>query len=152
MSIVDTPENDLSNCEDKSYMRKVRTSSVESSSTRFLCSIHAIYNRVNSAKNNVSCWNHTPQVIIHWLVQRDIITFSSEKLVNKFYNCIEKHPHVIQSQSFSGSTFFKVNGTLLNKHNHLIQISVQDLHNDIILPVSQVFLCTKWGWQSMYWR
>ena len=50
MSIVDNPENDLSNVDDKSYMRKVRTSSVKSSSTRFLCSIHAIYNRVNSAQ------------------------------------------------------------------------------------------------------
>ena len=44
MSIVDTPEKDLYNADRKSDTRRVRTSSVKSSSTR------AMYNRVNFAK------------------------------------------------------------------------------------------------------
>ena len=50
MSIVDTPEKYLSNVEGKSDMRKVRTSSVKSSSTLFSCSVRAMYNRVNSSQ------------------------------------------------------------------------------------------------------
>ena len=33
--------------------------------------------------------------------------------------------------------FVKINGTILNKHKHLLQISVRDLHNDMILPISE---------------
>ena len=37
--------------------------------------------------------------------------------------------------------FVKINVTIVNKQNHLLQISVQDLHNDMILPLHQgVFL------------
>ena len=43
MIFVDTPEKDLSNVEGKSDMRKVRTSSVNSSST---------YNKVNLTKKH----------------------------------------------------------------------------------------------------
>ena len=50
MSVVDTPEKDLSNVDGKSYMRKVITSSVNLSSTLFSCSIHSMYNRVNRDK------------------------------------------------------------------------------------------------------
>ena len=45
MSIVDNPKT----FEGKYDMSKVRTSSVNSSSTLFSCSIHAMYNRLNSA-------------------------------------------------------------------------------------------------------
>ena len=55
MSIVDNPEKDLSSVDRKSDTRKVSTSSVNSSSTLFYCSIHAMYNRVNLSKKNVSC-------------------------------------------------------------------------------------------------
>ena len=55
MIIIDIPENDLSNAGRKYDMGKVRTSWVNSSLTLFLCSVRAIYNRVNYAKNNVSC-------------------------------------------------------------------------------------------------
>ena len=54
MSIVDTPEKDSAKFHWKSDMRKVRTSSVNSTSTLFSCSICAMYNRVNCDKNNVS--------------------------------------------------------------------------------------------------
>ena len=47
MSIVDTPEKYLSKVDRKADMKKVRTSSVKSSSTLSSCSIRAMYNRVN---------------------------------------------------------------------------------------------------------
>ena len=51
ISIVDTPEKDVSNVDRKVDKRKVRTFSIKSSSTLFFCSIHAIYNRVHCAQN-----------------------------------------------------------------------------------------------------
>ena len=51
MSIIDTPEKDLSNSEGKSVTRKFLTSLVESYSTLFSCSVRAMYNRVNSDQN-----------------------------------------------------------------------------------------------------
>ena len=47
MSIVDTPEKDLSYVDRKSDMRKVRTYSVNSPSTLFSCSMCEMYNRDN---------------------------------------------------------------------------------------------------------
>ena len=44
MPIVENPEKDLYNDDRKYDMRKVRTSSVKSSSTLFSCSIRAMYN------------------------------------------------------------------------------------------------------------
>ena len=50
MSIVDTPEKHLSNVDSKLDMRKVRTSSIKSSSTLFSCSIRTMYNIVHCAQ------------------------------------------------------------------------------------------------------
>ena len=50
MSIFGTPEKFLSGVNGKYDMRKVRTSSVNSSSTLFSCSIRIMYNRVNCAQ------------------------------------------------------------------------------------------------------
>ena len=52
-----------------------------------------------------------------------------------------KHPHVIQYPNISNSIFVKFNGTLLKKQKHLLQISVRELHSDLILPVSQGRFC-----------
>ena len=51
MSLVDTPEKDVSNVDRKLYKKKVHTSSINSSSTLFSCSICEIYNRVHRAQN-----------------------------------------------------------------------------------------------------
>ena len=57
MRIFDTPQKYLPNVDWKSYIRKVRTYSVSSSSTLFSCSIRAIYNRVNrSQQQRLSSW------------------------------------------------------------------------------------------------
>ena len=66
----------------------------------------------------------------------------SQKLVNELHDWVENHPHVIHSPNVSYSLSVKVNGTLIKKHSRLLQISVQELHNDMILPIYQgVFLC-----------
>ena len=50
MSIFDTPEKYLSNVEVEYDTRKVRTSSLNSSSTLFLFLIYTMYNRFNCAQ------------------------------------------------------------------------------------------------------
>ena len=49
MSIVDTPEKDVSKVDRKLDKRKIRTSSIKSSSTLFSCSIRSMYNIVRCA-------------------------------------------------------------------------------------------------------
>ena len=50
MIIFDTHRKDLSNVDWKYDMRKLRASSVNSSSTLLFCSIRAMYNRFNRAQ------------------------------------------------------------------------------------------------------
>ena len=50
MSIVDTPEKDLSNVDRKLNKRILIASSIKSLSTLLPCSIRAMYNRVHSAQ------------------------------------------------------------------------------------------------------
>ena len=61
----------------------------------------------------------------------------SEKLVNELHERIQKHPHVIQSANVSDSLLVKINGTLIKKQEHMLQISVRELYNDLILPIYQ---------------
>ena len=51
MSIVDTPEKDVSNVDRKSNIRKICTSLIKSSSTLFSCLILAMYDRFHRAQN-----------------------------------------------------------------------------------------------------
>ena len=51
ISIVDTPEKDVSNVDGKLDNIKIRTSLIKSSSTLISCSIRAMYNRVHCAQN-----------------------------------------------------------------------------------------------------
>ena len=57
------------------------------------------------------------------------------KIVNDLHSCIENQPHVIHLPNLKDSLFVKINGTLVNKQKHLLQIPVQELHSDIILPI-----------------
>ena len=61
----------------------------------------------------------------------------SGKIVNKFYDWMEKNSHVIQSQNVSESLFVKINCDVVNEQKHLLQISVQELHNYLTLPIYQ---------------
>ena len=57
--------------------------------------------------------------------------FGKRRLVKKNR---KNHPHSI---NLPDSLFVKINGTLVNKQKHLLKISLQDLHNDMILPIYQ---------------
>ena len=72
------------------------------------------------------------------MVQKYILIFIPEKLVNELHEWIEKQPNIIQSTNISDSMFVKFNGTLLKEDKLLPQISVRDLQNDIIFPVLKV--------------
>ena len=61
----------------------------------------------------------------------------SGKLVNELHSCIENQPHVIHSTNVKYSMFFKINGTLLKKQINILQVSVRELRNDMILPISE---------------
>ena len=50
---------------------------------------------------------------------------------------IENHLHVIYYPNTKYLLFVKISGTVVKKQKYLLQISVQDLHSDIILPVSE---------------
>ena len=60
--IFDTPEKDLSNVDQRSDMRKVRTYWVNSSSTLFYCSIRAMYNIINRAKKPLMLKSNPPGI------------------------------------------------------------------------------------------
>ena len=49
---------------------------------------------------------------------------------------IENNPHVIHSPNVKYSVFVKTSDTMVKKKKHLLQISVRELHNDMILPSS----------------
>ena len=51
MSIIDTPEKVVSNVDSKLDKRKIRTSSIKSSSALFSCSIRAMFNRLHRAQS-----------------------------------------------------------------------------------------------------
>ena len=46
----------------------------------------------------------------------------SEKLVYELHAWIENHPYAIHSPNVSDSLFTKINGTLVNKQKHILQI------------------------------
>ena len=89
-------------------------------------------------KKNVSSWIHIFLGLSHWFFQRDIMTISLMKIsewitwldikspsCNTFLQCLR----VIIRQN---------NGTLVKKQKHILQISVQELHHYMILPISQI--------------
>ena len=47
---------------------------------------------------------------------------------------IKNHPHLIHYINIKDSLFVKIDGTLVKKQMHILQILVQDLQNDVILP------------------
>ena len=72
------------------------------------------------------------------MVLRDVIKILFYKnIVNELHYCIYKHPHVSPYPNVSELIRIKVNGNMLNKKKDLIQFSVHELHNDLILPVSK---------------
>ena len=96
MSIFNTPEKDISNFEGEYDTRRVRKSSVKSSSTLSSCSICAMYNRVNCTKIRIVLKSYIPGINSFIVLKRHYYIFSSENTVNELRYWIEKHPHVIR--------------------------------------------------------
>ena len=61
----------------------------------------------------------------------------SRKLINKLHAWIENHPHAIHPPNVKDSVFLKINGFMVKKQKHLLQMPVRELHNDMILPSSE---------------
>ena len=63
MSIVDTPKNKVSKVDRKLDKRKIHTSSINSSSTLFSCSIPAMYNIAHRSPNrNLTLKSYIPGI------------------------------------------------------------------------------------------
>ena len=89
----------------------------------------------------VSCWIHSFLGLIHQFYERDITTISLyQKPVNELHDWIENHPQVIHYPNVSDSLFFKINDNLVKKQKHILQISVWELQNDMILPIYQMYV------------
>ena len=73
-----------------------------------------------------------------------------EKLVNELYSCIENHPHVIHPANVKDSLFVKINCTIVKKQKHLLQTSVRDIQNDIILTISEGAFLVQEKWMGKY--
>ena len=71
------------------------------------------------------------------IFQRYITTIIFLKIVNELHAWIENRPSVIHLTNFSDFLFVKINDTFVRKHKNLLQISVLELHNDMILPIYQ---------------
>ena len=82
--------------------------------------------------------------------KRNYDNIFSERLVNELNDCIENHPHVIQTQNISDSLFVKINGTPVKKHKHLLQIPVKELHNNTILSIYQGGTLVQELWMENY--
>ena len=143
MSIIDTPEKDVSNIYRKLDNIKIRASSINSSSELFSFLIRATYYRVHPAKNKgLMLKPFIPAINKSIFPKKQYENILSEKLINELHSWIENHTHVIYSHNVKESLFVKNIGNLAKKQKYLLQISVQELHNDTILPIYEgVFWC-----------
>ena len=84
MSIVYTPEKDVSNFDMKLYKSIVCNTSINSSSTLFSCSIRAIYNRVHRAQNKYFMLkSYIPTINTSIFPKKHYDIIFSEKLINE---------------------------------------------------------------------
>ena len=102
-----------------------------------------MYNRVHRAQNkHLILKSYPPGINTSILPKKQSENLFTEKLVNELHAWSKNHPHVIHSLNVKHVLFVKIIGTLVKKQKHLLQISVQELHNDMILPISEdVFWC-----------
>ena len=74
-------------------------------------------------------------IITSILPNKNTENLFSEKLVNWLHALTENYPHIIHSHNEKVSLFVKNNDTIVNKQNHLLIISLEELHNDMISPI-----------------
>ena len=74
-----------------------------------------------------------------------------EKLVNELHAWIENQPHVINTPNAKDSLFIKINGIFVNIQKHILQISVREVNNNMILPNSEgVFFGARTVYGKVY--
>ena len=99
--------------------------------------MRTIYNRVNIAQNKLLVLkSYLPGIITSMFPKKNYEGLFSEKAVNELHAWVENHPHVIHSPNVKDSFFVKINDTIVKKQKYILQILVQNLHNDVILPIS----------------
>ena len=81
--------------------------------------------------------SYIPGINISVLPKKHYENIFSEKLVNELHSWIENHPRVINSPNVKNSLFVKIKGTIVKKQKHILQISVREIHNNMILTVSE---------------
>ena len=81
--------------------------------------------------------SYIPEIKTSILPKKHHKNIFSEKQVNELHSWIKNHPHLIHPPNVKDSLFVKISGTLVNKQKHIFQISVWELHNDMILPISE---------------
>ena len=121
MSIVETSKKNVSNIDRKLYKRKVRTSSINSSSTLFSYSICAVYNRVHRSQNQrLMLKTYIPAINKSIFSKKLYENIFSRDFLYELYACIENHLHVIHSPNLKDSLFVKIDDNLVNKKKHLL--------------------------------
>ena len=73
--------------------------------------------------------------------QRHSNKICSEKFVNQLHEWLENYPHVIDSPKVSDKVFVKINGNIVKKQKHLLQISVRELQNDMEKQTFSIIEC-----------
>ena len=97
-----------------------------------------MYNRVNcSQKQYLTVRSYITGNNTSTLPKNHYGNIFSKKLVYKSHTWIEYHPHVILYPNVSDLIFVKINVNIVEKPHIIIQISIQELHNDMMLPIFQ---------------
>ena len=85
-----------------------------------------MYNILHCAQNKcLVLTSYIPAINKSIFPKKHYENIFSKKLINELHAWTENHPHVTHSTNVKDSLFVKINGTLLNKQKHLLQISVQ---------------------------
>ena len=84
-----------------------------------------MYNRVHRAQNKrLILKSYINGINTSSFRKRHYDNISSEKLVNELHAWIQNHPHVIHCPNVKDLLLVKINGDLVNKQKHLLQISL----------------------------
>ena len=153
MSTFYTPEKYVSNVDRNADMRKILTSFIKSSSTLFIVQYVQCIIEFNVLKINVSCWSHLLLKSTHqFFPGKNQENIYSEKLINELHAWIEHHSHNTFPQ-YKRLSVCQNNVILVKKQKHLLQISVRQLQNDMILPSSERgFSGARKKWKYLYRR
>ena len=89
--------------------------------------MRAMYNRVHRAQNK--------RLVLKSYIT-GIITLILPKR-NELHSWVKNYPRVIHTSNVKHWSFFKVNGTRVMKQKYILQITVPELHNDMMLPISE---------------